>query len=77
MDTFEQIKNFCEEIDFIKTSLENIHINNIKDISLKDIKIYPKMEVIIDANILFFSLIKNGITIHIILNEDIINLLEK
>ena len=35
------------------------------------------MEVIIDANILFSSLIKNGITIHIILNEDIINLLEK
>ncbi len=38
LDTFEQIKDFCEEIDFIRESLDKIHIKNIKNISLKDIK---------------------------------------
>ncbi len=38
LNTFQQIKDFCEEIDFIRNSLDSIHINNIKNISLKDIK---------------------------------------
>jgi hypothetical protein len=38
LDTFEQIKDFCEEINFIRESLDKIHIKNIKNISLKDIK---------------------------------------
>ncbi|MCS6983332.1 MAG: hypothetical protein NZL83_04100, partial [Candidatus Absconditabacterales bacterium] len=46
LDTFEQIEVFCKKVDFIRQSLENITIHNIKNISLKDIKSKDKIKEI-------------------------------
>lgn len=48
LKTFEEINNFCKEFYFIRNSLDAIHINNIKDISLKDVKSRDFIKDIVD-----------------------------